>query len=254
MDQSHLRQVADALLQWTNFDAHCALLSSLFHNLIMAVSKLVLFLLAMGLVVWIAFARLQRYFTSPVEPRNNHRTPFDNARYCRHRKEFDNALRPLENDPNITRTVSITVNPRVLLIGESGSGKSSLLAAITQIPLPTAEGVTNDRCAIMVRLTRGRRQGLLPLYQVSVNNPEEGLQCIGETTDKGELQELIREAHLIATVAEVPISRDRIEINVLGAEIDAEFIELPGLNPVIHLPLCYIVDENRTEIRRLKMA
>lgn len=127
------------------------------------------------------------------------------------------------------------MNPRVLLIGENDSGKSSLMAAITQIPFPTDEGVRNDRCAIRVRLTRGGGQGLLPIYQVLMSNPDEELQRIGETTDKGELQELIQEAHSRATVAEVPISRDMIEIDVLGAEIDAEFIELPGLNPVIHL-------------------
>ena len=229
-------------MQWTNFDARgsaYALFSSLFHYLIIAVFNWVVSLLPTGLIVWIALAgfqgNLRRYFSSPVEARSGHHTPLDHTRYCRLRKDFDNALRPFRDDPHIARTVSITMNPRVLLIGENDSGKSSLMAAITQIPFPTDEGVRNDRCAIRVRLTRGGGQGLLPIYQVLMSNPDEELQRIGETTDKGELQELIQEAHSRATVAEVPISRDMIEIDVLGAEIDAEFIELPGLNPVIHL-------------------
>lgn len=119
----------------------------------------------------------------------------------------------------------------VLLIGERGSGKSSLMASITQIPFPTAEGVTNDRCQVRVRLKRDREE-LLPIYRVSIINPNDGTRQIGETRDKNELQEIIRNTYSLAAVDEIPISRDMIDIEVLGAKVDAEFIELPGLNSV----------------------
>lgn len=201
------------------------------------VIKWVVPLLAMGLLVWMAAAGFYRIlageFPSIPDARNRHRTPLDDTGYTSLRKELDNILRPLRNDPVITQILSLTVRPRILLIGESGSGKSSLMSAITQIPFTTAEGTGNGRCPVKVRLSQ-RGQGPFPIYQVSVLNSFEGLQPIGETTDKEELQELIQTAYLVATVAEAPISNDMIQVDVLGAEVDAEFIELPGLNLVIH--------------------
>lgn len=205
----------------------------------------------MGLLLWMAAAGFYQIlageFPSGSDARNRHRTPLDKTGYTSLRKELDNILRSLRHDPVIAQIL----NPCILLIGESGSGKSSLMSAITQIPLTTAEGVANDRCPVKVRLIR-REQDPVPIYQVSVFNSTDGLQPIGRTPDKEELQALIQRAYLATTVAEVPILNDMIQVDVLGAEVDAEFIELPGLNLVIYR-LNTIADKIRTGIRRRGM-
>jgi len=207
------------------------------------VIKWVVQLLAMGLLVWMAATGFYQIIAKEFpDARNRHRTPLDNTGYTGLRKELDNILRPLRNDAVIVQILSLMVNPHILLIGESGSGKSSLMSAITQIPLTTAEGGGNDRCPVKVRLTR-RGQVPFPIYQVSVSNSDDGLQPIGETADKEELQALMQRAYLVATVAEAPISNDMIQVDVLGADVDAEFIELPGLNPVIYR-LTTLADKN----------
>ena len=58
------------------------------------------------------------------------------------------------------------------------------------------------------------------------------LQNIGETKDKEKLRALIHTAYSEPRVAEGPIFSDMIQVDVHGAGLDAEFIELPGLAPV----------------------
>ena len=145
--------------------------------------------------------------------------------------------------------------PKVVLLGEQGSGKSSLIEILTQIPLPRS--INNEkgtRCPIEIHLSRGDEWRC----SIFLRNIQGRPQNFDETTDKDIVPLLLSHAQHAAfnltnsqllrlSVADPPaylvplgsVSRNVVEVKITGAGVDAIFVDLPGLSPIPLQPVHY---------------
>lgn len=145
--------------------------------------------------------------------------------------------------------------PKIAAIGNQSAGKSSLIEAISGIRLPRARGATT-RCPMEVIL-RTRAEGpwecavkLRLEYSSGVpNGGELGISEFAKTQTPAEVSVLIRKAQLTILnpskehssflslrkrdcheyVSELQFSRNMVVVEIMGANVDVTFIDLPGI-------------------------
>lgn len=186
---------------------------------------------------------------------HSHQTLLDNTRYARRAHEVLDTLTTLERHFPYNGTAFS--HPKLVLLGSHGSGKSSLIEAITQIPVPySIEGERCTKCPMEIRLRRGS-EGAQWSCSVSVLPKTCFLRGANEavhfdsTINKADLEPLLQRARL-ATFnrlnfvsyrldvenppqpgSEDQISEDIIMVDIMGAAVDLTLIDLPGF-PVYH--------------------
>jgi len=134
--------------------------------------------------------------------------------------------------------------PRMCVIGDQSSGKSSLLETLTNVKFPVAAGICT-KCPILVEC---KRNTALSTNKYYINEPTPGLMYgVTDTFQKKEidetkLSEKIKELQTIFTNGK-KISEKEISIFVEGpTQMDIILIDLPGL---IHN------GDGKTEVRSL---
>lgn len=145
--------------------------------------------------------------------------------------------------------------PRIVTIGNQGSGKSSLIERIAKISLPRAKGTTT-RCPMEIIMKTKANEG--PKYTVSLNikfrpdgtamlhietrefdsteNPEElaliikrAQLAILNPKEKDEKFLALDEAQCEAYQSELFFSKNVVVLKVTGAESDLTLYDLPGI-------------------------
>lgn len=189
---------------------------------------------------------------------HSHQTLLDNTRYARRAHEVQDTLNTLERDVPYNGTAF--PHPKLVLLGSHGSGKSSLIEAITQIPVPySIEGERCTKCPMEIHLRRGN-EGAQWSCSVSVLRRSSFLRGANEavhfdrTTNKADLGPLLQRAQLATFNSsnfdsyrlnvenppqpgiESQISEDIIIVHIIGAAVELTLIDLPGF-VVCHLRL-----------------
>lgn len=138
--------------------------------------------------------------------------------------------------------------PKIAVIGNQSAGKSSLLEAMSQIRLPRAAG-TCTRCPMEVVLRRGDPDNWSCTVSLRFENSKHGTIEFGKTTSKDAVPDLLRRAQLAilnpnAEVSsfynltesqckdyskELNFSKDIIVLEIIGADVDVTFVDLPGI-------------------------
>lgn len=179
-----------------------------------------------------------------------HHTPLDYTEYAERAREAVDLINEINRDMPVNLNI-----PKVVLIGEQGSGKSSLIEILAQVPLPRSiNNRKGTRCPIEIHLSGGDEWRC----SVFIRNIQGQSQNFDETTDKDVVPLLLSRAqhaafnftyqhHLRLNVANPPaylvplgsVSRNVVEVKITGAGVDAIFVDLPGLGPVPPQPVRY---------------
>lgn len=145
--------------------------------------------------------------------------------------------------------------PKIALVGNQSSGKSSLIEAISQIKLPQDVG-TCTRCPMEVRLCEEteKREWSCTVslrFNSQLEHERPRTEFFAKTSNKGDVEIILRRAQLailnpnqaienfvnldVATHTAAParpFSEDMIVVDIVGAPVNVTFIDLPGItNP-----------------------
>jgi vacuolar protein sorting-associated protein 1 len=144
--------------------------------------------------------------------------------------------------------------PKIAVIGNQSSGKSSLIEAISQIKVPRDSG-TCTRCPMEVVLMTGKGREdwhckvSLRVEHEDFPGQQLGVFEFGETRVKEEVTEILSQAQLAvlnprisyktftqldrnqckAHSRGVNFSRNTVVMEITGADVDVTFIDLPGI-------------------------
>ena len=139
--------------------------------------------------------------------------------------------------------------PKIVLVGNQSSGKSSLIEAISQVKVPQGDG-TCTRCPIEVRLYG--QGGVDWNCNVSLRRhlPDRKVQIIqfANTSDRDRIESILRRAQraILNPSTDVEVfrtetsstgppddellfSEDTVIAEIVGMDMDITFIDLPGL-------------------------
>ena len=171
------------------------------------------------------------------------------------------SMETLNNIINSLRTIGIELCldgslPRIVIIGDQGTGKSSLTESIAGISLPKGKGTTT-RCPMEIIL-KSSVPSVATKYQVSLKKEfkndssptfENKPELFAMTDSVEELRVIIKRAQLILLNPKKPkdkflmldetecdncqcelnFSRDLVVVEIVGAEMDLTFVDLPGI-------------------------
>jgi len=140
--------------------------------------------------------------------------------------------------------------PKIVLVGNQSSGKSSLIEAISKVKVPRDDG-TCTRCPIEVRMYgQGGAEWKckVSLRRHLANNNTFEITEFATTSDQDAVESLLRKAQRAilnpkissaifrsGTAAGQPLkdellfSEDTIIVEIVGDDLDITFIDLPGL-------------------------
>jgi GTPase SAR1 family protein len=143
--------------------------------------------------------------------------------------------------------------PKIALLGVQSAGKSSLIEAISQIKVPR-DNRTCTRCPMEVILSRSEKKWSCKISLRFETGQAPGIspvmtQPFATTEDKNEVTLILRRAQLAILNPSEPIanfltltdaqcktrtisqnfSRNTIVIEIIGADVDVTFIDLPGI-------------------------
>jgi GTPase SAR1 family protein len=145
--------------------------------------------------------------------------------------------------------------PKIAIIGSQSSGKSSLIEGISKIKVPRA-AETCTRCPTEVILARSAKQPWhctisLRIEHVEVPGTSRSVGAIvfASTENKDEVTLMFRRAQLAILNPALPLShfqgldemecerypvaikfsRNTVVLDILGADVDITFIDLPGI-------------------------
>ena len=166
-----------------------------------------------------------------------------------------NDINNMLDNIGVERALESLKLPRIVVIGNQGSGKSSLIQAIAKISLPQAKGTTT-RCPMEIILKTSVHEG--PKYRVSLKikfrpdgtplvnsepdefasteNPEElthiincaQLAILNPTKGKEEFLAL-EEQQCEIYRSRLAFSKNVVVLEVTGAESDLTLYDLPGI-------------------------
>jgi|SRR5277367_3917056 hypothetical protein len=147
--------------------------------------------------------------------------------------------------------------PKIAVIGDQSSGKSSLIEAISQVKVPRSAD-TCTRCPMEVILHRGSGKKEVRNYCISLRKEyDNDGQRVGmaapiffaETQDRKEVTDLLRRAQLAILNPQknpdffdgdnlnyrdeesLDFSWNKVVLEITGADVDITFIDLPGFIP-----------------------
>mmetsp|Transcript_21619 Transcript_21619/g.25574 ORF Transcript_21619/g.25574 Transcript_21619/m.25574 type:complete len:779 (+) Transcript_21619:38-2374(+) len=132
---------------------------------------------------------------------------------------------------DISRDIEL---PQIAVMGDTSSGKSSLLSALSQIELPSSSELTT-RCPTRLRMETNQvwRCQVHILWQnknkkhvpIQVKNPEEITKTISEAQER-----ILREEQESNKDRKVEVSKSVVEVMVYGPQYpDLTLIDLPGI-------------------------
>ena len=164
-----------------------------------------------------------------------HRTLLDDSNYA---KRMAAARNTLDAIPPEERGDATLHSPRIVLLGNRGCGKSSLMYALAQIPihlLPTEDNEPlSTRCPVQLNLRRapdGAWRSVIWIYPIGQERYE-----FARTGERRDLLRLIRRAQTELLNRIDPgnhvISEDEIMVQIWGAETEFNIIEVPGIDEV----------------------
>jgi hypothetical protein len=146
--------------------------------------------------------------------------------------------------------------PKVVVVGDQSSGKSSLIESMSKIQVPVS-AETCTKCPIEIRLceTGDKWQCNVSLrYKPKVDGEQPKVVQFASTAREDEVEEILRRAQLAILNPDTPdeqvksdvthptqpkleFSEDTIIVEVTGASMNFTFIDLPGIinleNPVL---------------------
>jgi GTPase SAR1 family protein len=150
-------------------------------------------------------------------------------------------------------TEEIIKLPKIVVIGNQSAGKSSLIEAISRIKVPRASG-TCTRCPMEVILTSAKQKGWHCKVSLRIDYPEVTGQQLGifnfdETGSPDKVSLILRRAQLAILnpktafsqffdlnedqcaghQRDVNFSKNTVVLEIMGANVDVTFIDLPGI-------------------------
>jgi vacuolar protein sorting-associated protein 1 len=153
-------------------------------------------------------------------------------------------------DIGIEEVISL---PKIAVIGNQSSGKSSLIEAISQIKVPRDSGRTCTRCPMEVVLCRGDPENwnckIFLRFDHEVPQDRLGIFFFAETQEREVVPLLLRRAQLAILHPDMPLREflnlreedcrgfgvgaqfcsNSVVLQITGADVDVTFIDLPGI-------------------------
>ena len=136
---------------------------------------------------------------------------------------------------NVSRYIEL---PMIAVMGDTSSGKSSLLTSISMVELPSSEKLTT-RCPIMLQMKRGEKRcaEVTVEFKTDVSNNQISYS-FSESVDESSWDELT--GHIsgaqdyimkqTAKTGENDVARDIVKVRVVGPDCeDLTLIDLPGI-------------------------
>jgi hypothetical protein len=139
--------------------------------------------------------------------------------------------------------------PKVVVVGDQSSGKSSLIESISEIQVPVAEG-TCTKCPMEIRLSERGDEWICNVslrLEPKVEGEQPKIVPFSSTQKKDEVGDILRRAQFAIlndtqatiggfqntdsryTAAPLEFSEDTIIVDIVGASMNFTFIDLPGL-------------------------
>ena len=131
--------------------------------------------------------------------------------------------------------------PQIAVMGDTSSGKSSLLSAISKIIFPSADGMCT-RCPTRLRMERS--EGFKASVHINWHPTSKCAERVSERSvlkDIAEITNAIEKAQkLIIDKTNRSVANDIIEINLAGPEyVNVTLVDLPGAFSQSRLPCPY---------------
>jgi len=146
----------------------------------------------------------------------------------------NSALRGFMDQLTTSTTIRNYVElPMICVLGDTSSGKSSLLSALSMVELPSSHQLTT-RCPILLQMTKSSTEKYRVSVQWSDKEKEgefEAVELNNDDDDSVTLPEAILQAQkAILNLTKAEVSSDVILVNVYGPEcIDLILLDLPGI-------------------------
>jgi GTPase SAR1 family protein len=195
-------------------------------------------------------------------------SPLSKTAYSASRQTYQETVKLLRNC-GIEGVIPL---PKIAIIGNQSSGKSSLIEAISKVKVPRA-AETCTRCPMEVILNRSVDE--LQTWHCTISLRIEHIEVPGTprslgpiifatTENKDDVTLLLRRAQLAILNPAVPLShfqaldetecqkypvalkfsRNTVVLDIIGADVDVTFIDLPGIiaNTEVRLPFsCLLI-------------
>ncbi|RKP17615.1 hypothetical protein ROZALSC1DRAFT_30604, partial [Rozella allomycis CSF55] len=119
--------------------------------------------------------------------------------------------------------------PQIAVMGDTSSGKSSLLSAISGIQFPSSDKICT-RCATQLILNEGDRFEGTARIQRFENNEDNTHELVREVKSLSDVTDAIRDFTAVLVSEGQSISDDSIVINIKGPDLpNLSLIDLPGI-------------------------
>nr|XP_009304072.1 interferon-induced GTP-binding protein MxB isoform X1 [Danio rerio] len=140
-------------------------------------------------------------------------------------QQYEEKIRPCIDTIDNLRSLGVEKDlalPAIAVIGDQSSGKSSVLEALSGVPLPRGSGIVT-RCPLELKMIRSKEDEKWH-GRISYQNHEEDFD------DPAEVEKKIREAQDEMAGAGVGISEELISLQITSANVpDLTLIDLPGI-------------------------
>nr|AAI17639.1 Myxovirus (influenza) resistance A [Danio rerio] len=140
-------------------------------------------------------------------------------------QQYEEKIRPCIDTIDNLRSLGVEKDlalPAIAVIGDQSSGKSSVLEALSGVPLPRGSGIVT-RCPLELKMIRTKDQDKWH-GRISYKTYEEDFD------DPAEVEKKIRQAQDEMAGAGVGISEELISLQITSANVpDLTLIDLPGI-------------------------
>lgn len=184
-----------------------------------------------------------------------HSTPFDSSRYAKRINDVLHLLSGVRRSLIQTDIIPGKVYnksykpslspPKVLILGNKGAGKTSLIYTLAQLPI---RRVPPTCCPVEIQLRRPK-EGEKSTYQysVSVELRRSTDQSTNQTIEKestnelDEIERIVTAAHIWVKDAKGHVRNSNyvIVIEINRATLDVILVDLPPLDHIVRNDLCY---------------
>lgn len=180
---------------------------------------------------------------------SSEQSPLSQTKYAFSRQKLNEIIKMLR-DCGTEGEIQL---PKIAVIGNQSTGKSSLIEAISRIKVPRASG-TCTRCPMEVALSRSDepwncKVSLRFEHDSAPNGKSSGTYFFAETDHRDNVPLILRRAQLAILNPEdafstfvnlqerrcnehgiaINFSRNTVVMEITGADVDVTFIDLPGI-------------------------